>query len=96
MTPLETELSRLASLPEPARVQAKFDLIVSIMQGETSSFAGKVYVSILSSFAIACINIGLDPITVNRQIKAHTEKEIRRLLKDQGITTGGAPRGLNS
>ena len=96
MTILDDEIQRLNQLPDEIRKQAKFDHIVALMQGETGNFSAGVYVSVLSAFALATMQTGLDPIQVNRQLKHHAESEIRRLLKEGGITPGGAPKGLNT
>jgi hypothetical protein len=93
-TILEDELTRLASLPDAVRKQAKFDHIVALMQGEGANFSAGIYISVMSAFAIACINIGLDPIAVLRDLKIHSVKETKRILREQGIQPSGAPRGL--
>lgn len=69
------------------RKQAKFDHIISVMQGETANFSAGVYVSAIAGFAIACSNIGLDPISTIVQIGKHARDECRKLLAEQGVQT---------
>lgn len=95
MSILSDEIQRLNQLPDDIRKQAKFDHLVAIMQGETANFSAGVYISLLSSFALAVMQTGLDPIGTMQKLSQHTQKEIRRLLKEGGITSGGGPRQLD-
>jgi hypothetical protein len=88
-----TDLEKLNHIPDDHRQQAKLDLLVSIMEGETANFAAGVYVTLLKAFALAVMSsTGGDPFATIAQLSHHTRMEIRKELNDQGITTK-APKG---
>lgn len=87
---LADEIEWLNQLSDDERQQAKLDRLIAIMDGETANFSAGVYVSLLAGFAIAVGNTGIDPMSCITRLSSHTREEIRRLLKDQGISIGRA------
>lgn len=84
---LQDEIDKLKQIPDDARAQAKLDLMILLMEGETANFAASIYVPFLAGFAIAVGNTGIDPMATIAQLSHHTRLEIRRQLKGQGIST---------
>lgn len=94
MTQITAEqIKALNQLPDGAREQAKLDLIVLLMEGETANVSASIYVPLLAGFAIAVGNTGIDPMRCLLQISKHAREETRRLLKDQGISTAKSEIG---
>lgn len=83
---LQNDLERIAQIPDAERKQAKFDMVIAILQNESGNFAADIIINVLSSFATTMINMGFDPMGVLININKAARDEVRRLLKDQGIT----------
>lgn len=84
---LQTEIERLNQIPDDERKQAKFDHIIAVMQGEGGNFSAGIYISVLAAFATALVTQGFDPQSVILNISKATRDEIKKLLKDQGLST---------
>lgn len=84
---LTTEIQRLNQFPDGARQQAKLDLILMLMEGETANASASIYVPLLAGFAIAVGNTGIEPLACLLNLSKAAREECRKLLKEQGIST---------
>lgn len=82
-----TDLEKLNTITdEDLRKQAKFDHVVSVLQNESGNFAAGILISTLASLAVTMVNMGFDPFVVVLNVSKSAREEVRRLLKEQGLT----------
>lgn len=82
---LEDLLLVFRHMPDAERLQAKYEAMVAIMEGEGANAAAGIWITCMADFAIALMNHGQDPRTVLLNCRRDAQKMVDDKLKQQNI-----------
>ena len=81
-------ISAVNSAPDDMRIQLKFDIMIELLQRETSNAGAGIIISLISQFAVTVsTQQGFDPMMILANISKEARKMTREKLAEGGLST---------